>query len=52
MVVMWDPIDTHADVGIDVSHEIVTVFHQTLDEWSAVDLVYFVMHVSWSRRAV
>jgi hypothetical protein len=49
---MWNPIDTHADVGIDVSYEIVTVFHETLDERGAVDLVYLVMHVSRSRRAV
>ena len=49
---MWSPVDTHAEVGVDMPYEIVTVLDQTFDDRGAVDLVYLIMHVGRSRRAV
>lgn len=51
-VIVRHPVDAHADVRVDVSHKIVTMFNQPLDDRRTVDLMNFIMHEIWSCRSV
>ena len=51
-VVVRYAVDAHADIRIDVAYQIVTVFHQTLDDRGAVYLVHLVVYLSRSGRPV
>lgn len=51
-VVVRFAVNTHADIGIDVSHQIITVFHETFDDGGAIDLMDLVMDLGRSRRPV
>jgi hypothetical protein len=51
-IVVWFVIDAHADVGIDVSHQIVAMLHEAFDDRGAIDLMDLVMDMSRSRRPV
>lgn len=51
-VIVRHPVDAHADVRVDVSHKIVTMFNQPLDDRCTVDLMNFVMDKIGSCRSV
>lgn len=53
-IIVLQAVNAHANVGVDVADEIITVFDSALDDRCAIDLVHFVVHhgrLRWSIRS-